>query len=40
MALKKDNLSECLSPAQVGKDRLEAILGAKEAPYYEQCVAA
>jgi hypothetical protein len=35
-----ENLSEWLSPAQIGKDRLEAILSAKEAPYYEHRVAA
>ena len=40
IALKDENLSEWLSPAQVGKDRLEAILSAKEAPYYEHRVAA
>jgi hypothetical protein len=40
IALRDETLNELLSPNQVGKDRLEAILSAKEAPYYEHRVPA
>lgn len=39
IAIQEQYLSEWLSPAQLGKDRLEQILSAKEMSYYIHQVA-
>jgi putative SOS response-associated peptidase YedK len=40
IALKEENVREWLSPHGIARDRLEAILGDKETPYYEHRIAA
>ena len=40
ISLKEENVREWLAPAGLSRDRLEAILGDKEVPYYEHGVAA
>lgn len=40
IALRDVNVREWLSPQGVSKERLEAILSDREAPYYEHSVAA
>jgi hypothetical protein len=40
ISLKEENVREWLAPAGLSRDRLDAILGDKEAPYYEHRIAA
>ena len=38
--LKEQNVAEWLAPQRVGRERLQGILGDREAPYFEHRIAA